>query len=160
MKKIKGIFYKCLPLSSVAIFFCIAFYSAQGNTFYEPTLFLISCIGFMLALWAYGFQWEEIYVWKKTSKAYEDVCNTVIPSMMKDLPKDYNEVPHTKIPKADKQNELLTTLIKIGHEDKPVVVMLKTPLKEVTELLAVMTEVELSDAVNYIVREVKRKKEL
>ena len=157
----KKIFYKIvLPFSPIAIFFCIAFYCAQGNTFYEPTLFLISCVGMMLALWHFGAQWEKIYVLRKTSKAYEDICNTVIPSMMEDLPKDYNEVPHTKIPKADKQNELLTTLIKIGHEDKPVVAMLREPLKEVTELLAVMTEVEMVNVLNHIVREVKHKKEL
>lgn len=70
----------------------------------------------------------------------------------------YNEVKHTKIPKAKEQNDLLTLLIELSHEDTSVVVRLKPHLKEIVDSLATMSDVELSQTVNYIVREVRKEK--
>lgn len=73
----------------------------------------------------------------------------------------YNEIKHEKVISDKKNNELLTSLIKLGHDkEKEVAELLmgKTYLNSLTDMLATTTEADLSKLINYIVRETKRKK--
>lgn len=75
----------------------------------------------------------------------------------------YNEVPHSKIPKAP-LNELIRNMISYGHKKDKVIVneifdyVYQTGLSPLTDLLATMDESELSKVLNVIVRETEKKK--
>lgn len=73
----------------------------------------------------------------------------------------YNEVKHEKIVSDKKTNDLLTLLIKQGHEkEKETAELLldKVYLSSLTDMFATMPEAELMRTINYITRETKRKR--
>lgn len=80
---------------------------------------------------------------------------------------EYNEVPHTKIP-INPMNEELRKMIEYGHKkekdtaeriiDPITKLCLVSHLSPLIDILATTTDGELSHVLNYIVREIKRKK--
>ncbi len=128
-------------------------------------------IYFIIVIFAFGYNayglipfcfagmYFTICTWIERNYPTDTICSALASSDRFMFIEPYNEVKHEKIKSDNKPNELLERLIKIGNEDKPVVVMLRKPLEEVTSLLTCMTEAETSHVINYIVKEVKRQKE-